>query len=1023
MGAGKVPDKSHPKSQADVVDEVVKYRTINDPPSNKPKPEPVMHYHPTPLEELKSRPKWEEHTTHDGRKWTSAYDVNGPCGSGSIHRGNLTHELHKVTCRKCLYSMANATEKGRMFMKRGGAMDFNISKAALPALWQADPAFREIAKYLYGDDVTLETIQKDLFGKYDNPNKNISRALHHPGPDGGALCGAKNATKIAKVGQEVNCPNCVFRAARSLSVVKMDPGPSDVHAQEPLKVGRKKKPMTIRPQDDEVQKNLEVIGKSFINLVEKAYEAGLIDDDGNLDMVEIEKSRTYVRDHAGKFASQGKHTGKMVAGIAAAGALAGAGAALGARSPKALKYAGESMKFVTHHLRSKDPIERHVARSLLPHALKASGKAVGQAGLGATASAGAVYEGTKTYNNFRHGVPGTKAARLEDVSKLPGQGLALRAGAEYVSRGTRLGERLTGYGPKHAAQVTRLKRLRSAAGSKVKDAALDPTAPATAMREILKPPGDITKSRTYNRNERGQFAAGATLAGAGAGIAAAAADKADDATHQSRRWQSVQGDAMMRREFNEPMPDSAERAHFGMHPSAANWGQHAVQAEHQAQTWAGNAKKLKRLSRGGAAGAAVGAAIVGEGLYHHYKEEAKKSADEHDVVWEGDFSKVDEDKQQVFGWASVTELDGKPVVDLQGDYIHPDDIEMAAYDYVLKSRVGGDMHTRVDEYGNIIEKSDKALHVSDLIESMVFTPEKCEAMGISKNLAGRWWTGFQINDPDIWQSVKNGERTGFSIHGAGLRKSIDIEELDPEAELIGKAYQESENMSQFIDNLATLEDVTGNQGFGDLAKHLAHGITAPQINPQQGRNAGVYGSMGSGVGGLAGGAIGAKFGHVGEGAGIGATVGGLTGTAFGVHHGKAQRPQRPPSLQGMGMKAASYVEKAVDNTNRMGGSVGVRQNMYQQQALQEATQMLAPQVAQHIQAMQEQRWQQQMMEQQMLAQQAQQQPQNFAVQMGPYANHQGGGQSGNSNPLAPSQQPQTPGSEPSMPQMPQTFSV
>jgi hypothetical protein len=262
------------------------------------------------------------------------------------------------------------------------------------------------------------------------------------------------------------------------------------------------------------------------------------------------------------------------------------------------------------------------------------------------------------------------------------------------------------------------------------------------------------------------------------------------------------------------------------------------------------------------------------------REKASKSAD---VTWEGDFSKVDEDKRQVFGWASVTEMDGKPVVDLQGDYIHPEDMETAAYDYVLKSRVGGDMHSRVDEYGNLIEKADKPLHVSDLIESVVFTPEKCEAMGISKSVAGRWWTGFKINDPDVWETVKSGERTGFSIHGAGLRKSIDIEELDPEAELIGKAYQESDNMSEFIDNLCTLEDVTGHQGFGDLAKHLHHGLDSlPQVNAQQSRNAGVYGSGGSAVGGTCWWSHRCQVRHMGEGAGIGAGVGGLTGTAVGV---------------------------------------------------------------------------------------------------------------------------------------------
>jgi len=426
------------------------------------------------------------------------------------------------------------------------------------------------------------------------------------------------------------------------------------------------------------------------------------------------------------------------------------------------------------------------------------------------------------------------------------------------------------------------------------------------------------------------------------------------------------------------------------------------------------ARSAGRVKRGGVAATAVGAGLVGLSAYEGHKARTKKNLD---VTWEGDFSKVDEDKRQVFGWASVTQMDGKPVVDLQGDYIHPDDIEKAAYDYVVKARVGGDMHTRVDEYGNVIEKSDKPLHVSDLIESMVFTPEKCEAMGISKNLAGRWWTGFQINDPDVWESVKNGERTGFSIHGAGLRKSVEVNELDPEAELIGKAYQESDSVSAFIDNLCTLEDITGHQGFGDLAKHLSHGINVPQINAQQGRNAGVYGSVGSGVGGLTGGVIGAKLGHPGEGAGIGAGVGGLTGTALGVHSGKQQRPQRPPSVD----MAMGGVNKAVDNTNRMGGLPTSRQGFYQQYALQQATEMLAPQVAQHIQTMQEQRWQQQMIEQQMLAQQAQQAPQDFTVRMGPYAN-QSNGQS-QSNPLAPPQQSQSHTPTAPQPQQPQTMSI
>lgn len=157
----------------------------------------------------------------------------------------------------------------------------------------------------------------------------------------------------------------------------------------------------------------------------------------------------------------------------------------------------------------------------------------------------------------------------------------------------------------------------------------------------------------------------------------------------------------------------------------------------------------------------------------------------HDVTWEGTFSKVDVDKRQVFGWASVTEMDGKPVVDLQGDYIHPTDMENAAYDYVMKSRIGGDMHSRTDEHGHII-KADKPLHVSDLIESMVFTPEKIAKLGLAPgSLPTGWWCGFKVHDDRTWAEVKKGNRRGFSIHGAGVRKTIE----DPRyvTDVIGKA--------------------------------------------------------------------------------------------------------------------------------------------------------------------------------------------------------------------------------------------
>lgn len=134
------------------------------------------------------------------------------------------------------------------------------------------------------------------------------------------------------------------------------------------------------------------------------------------------------------------------------------------------------------------------------------------------------------------------------------------------------------------------------------------------------------------------------------------------------------------------------------------------------------------------------------------------------VTWAGEFSKVDTDKREVFGWASVVEIDGKPVVDRQGDLITPDEIERAAYQYVVKSRKGGHQHKRNDD--------GEAFHASDMIESVVFTPEKIAKMGLPDDFPVGWWVGYKVHDDNTWNLVKNDGITGFSIHGKGKRQPI-----------------------------------------------------------------------------------------------------------------------------------------------------------------------------------------------------------------------------------------------------------
>lgn len=130
--------------------------------------------------------------------------------------------------------------------------------------------------------------------------------------------------------------------------------------------------------------------------------------------------------------------------------------------------------------------------------------------------------------------------------------------------------------------------------------------------------------------------------------------------------------------------------------------------------------------------------------------------------FDGEIKKSDSDKRQVFGWCSLSKVDGVDVVDRQGDYVPIDEMEKSAYHYVVNSRKGGDMHQRV---------GDQPLHTSDLIESFVVTPEKLEAMGLEPDAVPHgWWVGFKVNDEQQWENVKKGDRVHFSIHGKGRRE-------------------------------------------------------------------------------------------------------------------------------------------------------------------------------------------------------------------------------------------------------------
>ncbi|MDD6448286.1 MAG: XkdF-like putative serine protease domain-containing protein, partial [Lachnospiraceae bacterium] len=65
----------------------------------------------------------------------------------------------------------------------------------------------------------------------------------------------------------------------------------------------------------------------------------------------------------------------------------------------------------------------------------------------------------------------------------------------------------------------------------------------------------------------------------------------------------------------------------------------------------------------------------------------KKDRDQEKPTGPFTIKKAVEDKMQVFGWASISETtDGKEISDWEGDMITPEDLERAAYSYVLNFR-------------------------------------------------------------------------------------------------------------------------------------------------------------------------------------------------------------------------------------------------------------------------------------------------------------------------------------------------
>jgi hypothetical protein len=116
--------------------------------------------------------------------------------------------------------------------------------------------------------------------------------------------------------------------------------------------------------------------------------------------------------------------------------------------------------------------------------------------------------------------------------------------------------------------------------------------------------------------------------------------------------------------------------------------------------------------------------------------------------------KSDEAQQVVYGWAGkYVGADGKPLVDLQGDIIEPEEVEKAAVDFMLEHRASGIMH--------------EGKSVGTIVASLVTTPEIVKALfGSEAVVPVGWLIGVKYPDKEVYKRVVSGELSMFSIQGS-----------------------------------------------------------------------------------------------------------------------------------------------------------------------------------------------------------------------------------------------------------------
>ena len=95
-------------------------------------------------------------------------------------------------------------------------------------------------------------------------------------------------------------------------------------------------------------------------------------------------------------------------------------------------------------------------------------------------------------------------------------------------------------------------------------------------------------------------------------------------------------------------------------------------------------------------------------------------------------------------------------LDSQNDFVRPDELRKAAWDFMAKSRTVGNQH--------------RGPAKAEVVESFVAPMDM--AVDGEKITKGSWVLAVRVKDDTIWKAVQNGELNAFSIGGKGLRTPV-----------------------------------------------------------------------------------------------------------------------------------------------------------------------------------------------------------------------------------------------------------